>query len=325
MLSATNPRRLPIERLAAAAPAPEPPLDWTSAIDRTRRFYCDELTPLSYTSVHRELDERHRLRYNQLTGLFSNELIGFLETFVLRRVLGALARGAGRRLPPPLGSVLRTFEAEEARHADLWQRLNRLSEPDWYAAGPYRILALSRPALAAASFAAAHPAAFPLVFWIQLVQEERSIAISRAFARADRGVIEPRYRAVYGSHLRDEVRHVQIDWHLIDHFFAARPAVLRRLNARAFRLIVGGLFLAPGRSTDRIVSLLTGEFPELAPLGGRMRRELRALAASRDYQHMMYSRETTPITFALFDRFPEFHPMRRCFTAYEPRLAGADA
>jgi hypothetical protein len=33
----------------------------------------------------------------------------------------------------------------------------------------------------------------------------------------------------------------------------------------------------------------------------------------------MYSRESTPITFALFDRFEEMHAMQTVLRSYQPR------
>lgn len=321
-LSAPARRRVPLERLSAAAPRSYDRIDWVTPIDRSRRFICDTLTPLSYTAVYEALSDAHRLRYNQLTGLYTNELIGFLETFVLRRTLDALADRAGR-LPDPLVTALHRFKDDEARHADAWKRLNRLSEPDWYRERDYTILQVPRPALAAAAFVAAHPEMFPLVFWIQLVQEERSIDISRRMATAPPGELEPRYAAVYGQHLGDEVRHVQIDWHLIDHLYARRSLAARRINARIVRYLLGTLFLAPAAATARIVRRLVGEFPELRPLESRICAELAGLSRSDAYHAMMYSRETTPIAFALFDRFPEFHSMRQCLRTYRPQADGA--
>lgn len=315
--------RMPLDRLCAQDRKREDRIDWSTPIDSSRRFYCDLLTPLYHTPVYAELSHTHRLRYNQLTGLYSNELIGFLETFVLRRTLDALTNRRNLRLPSRLVEALHQFRADEARHADLWKRLNRLSEPEWYRERDYRILSVPRLALAAVSFVAGHPIAFPLVFWIQLVQEERSVNISRQMAAAPAAEIEPRYRAVYGRHLRDEVRHVHIDWHLIDHLYAPCSSVARRLNARMVRYILGGLFLTPSAATARIVGRLILEFPELRPLQSRMLAQLRGLSGSETYHSMMYSRESTPVTFALFDRFPEFHPMRNCLKAYHPPATGS--
>lgn len=156
------------------------------------------------------------------------------------------------------------------------------------------------------------------MFWLQLAQEERSVEISRRCLHTRAGCIEPRYAAAYRAHLVDELRHVQIDWHLIDRFYRTRPTSVRRLTATLLRLAVATLFLAAVHSTARVIEVLSMEHPELVPLVPRMLRELRALARDDDYQRMMYSRQTTPITFSLLDRFPEFGQMRRVLRAYEP-------
>jgi hypothetical protein len=49
-----------------------------------------------------------------------------------------------------------------------------------------------------------------------------------------------------------------------------------------------------------------------------MLHQLEALGHSIEYHEMMYSRGTTPVTFALFDEHPEFHAMREVLLAYEP-------
>jgi hypothetical protein len=95
--------------------------------------------------------------------------------------------------------------------------------------------------------------------------------------------------------------------------------VLRRATALLFRAIVGTLLVTPVHSTTRVIRVLAAEYPELAPVVPRMLRELRALQGSVEYHQMMYSRRTTPVTFALFDEFPEFHQMRTVLRGYDPR------
>ena len=181
---------------------------------------------------------------------------------------------------------------------------------------------IPRGALMAARLIARHPIAFPVVFWIQLVQEERSLEISRRCMRVSPHVIEPRYAVAYGAHLPDEARHVQIDRHLIEHFYRPRGVAVRRASALLFRTIVGMLLVTPVHSTARVVRVLAAEYPDLAPLVPRMLRELRDLRSSIEYHEMMYSRRSTPVTFALFDEFPEFHQMRAVLRAYDPRPSG---
>jgi hypothetical protein len=311
-------RTSPLERLAAASKPAEDRIDWRTPIDRSRWFFCETLTPLYYTRVYGDIGPEHRLRYNQLTAMMANEIIAFMETEFLVAALAAVESRSDRQ-PPGLHAAVARFHDDERRHADIWQNLNRLSEPAWYASADRRLLNVPRWALTAARMIARRPVAFPVVFWLQLVQEERSIEISRRCMRIPPQAMEPRYAAAYGAHLPDEARHVQIDRHLIDHFYRPRSMAVRRASALLFRAIVGTLLVTPVHSTARVVRALADEYPELAPLVPRMLRELRDLRSSVEYHEMMYSRRTTPVTFGLFDEFPEFHQMRAVLRGYDPR------
>jgi hypothetical protein len=291
-------------------------IDWNTPIDRSRWFVCETQTPLFYTSVYDELSADQKRRYNQLTGMLSNELIGLLETELLTAALAAIASGpAGSELV----AAVRRFEEDERRHAEMWRRLNVLSEPAWYAAGERHLARVPAPALAVARRLARRPAAFPVVLWIQLAQEERSIDMSRRSLTLPPDRLEPRYDAAYRAHLQDEVRHVQIDWHLLERFYPGRSKGIRLLTARLFRFFAGSVLFLPVYSTTRVVRVLASEFPALEALLPRMLRELKGLKHSDDYHAMMYSRRTTPVTFALFDRFPEFHDIGRVLRGYQPR------
>jgi hypothetical protein len=136
--------------------------------------------------------------------------------------------------------------------------------------------------------------------------------------RVPKDRLEPRYAAVYAAHLQDELRHVQIDRHLIERFYGRRSMIVRRMTARLFRTIVRRLLLTPLNSTMSVVERLVSEYTLVGPLLPRIRRELRALETDEGYHDMMYSRGSTPITFALFDRFEEFHQMRHVLRAYRP-------
>jgi para-aminobenzoate N-oxygenase AurF len=290
-------------------------IDWTTPIDSSRWFFCETLTPLAYTRIYHELDESHRRRYNQLTGMLSNELILRLETGVLSVALRALESCPDA----DLREAVARFAADERRHAETWRRLNRLTAPEWYAASD-TVLCRVPPVIEGLSRLIAHrPAAWPVIFWMQLSQEERSIEISRRCLRVPADRMEPRYAAAYREHLRDEVRHVAIDGRLLERFYMTRSRALKRLTAALFRSVIASAFIAPGPSTFRIVRTLASEYPDLQPLLPRIIAELRGLDANDDYHRMMYSRETTPLTFAWFDRCEEFHGMARVLRAYEPR------
>ena len=318
MLTSERRRRLaPLGRLGPA-PATAGVIDWTTPIDHSRSFLCETVTPLYYTSVYRDLGEEHRRRYNQLTGMLSNELILLLETEFLTASLSAVEHAADA----DLRAAVVQFAEDEHRHADTWRRLNLLSEPVWYGANEH-VLCRPSPAIRRICRAIArHPLAWPVVFWVQLSQEERSLDISRRCLRAPADRMEPHYAAAYREHLRDEVRHVQIDCHLIERYYATRSKAVRQITAALFRAIVGPVFLRPLGSTVRVVRALVAEYPELAPLLPRILEELRGLTADEGYQRMMYSRETTPITFEWLDRFEEFRSMGRVLSAYVPPMSG---
>ena len=291
-------------------------VDWETPIDRSRLFLCETLTPLYYTPSYAGLPAEHRRRYNQLTGMLANELILRLESGFIDTALAAVTRHDDA--DAELVSAVRRLHDDEARHAEGWRQLNRLSEPGWYLSDRPRLLRVPRIVDRLARALARSPVACPVILWIQLTQEERSMEISRRCLRMPPGAIEPRYAAVYGEHLRDEARHVQLDCHLIERVYAAQSLPARRLTARVFRWVLANLFLRPARSSVRVIEVLAAECRELQPRLPQMVRELRALDGNDAYQEMMYSRRTTPHTFDLFDTFPEFHAMRTVLRAYTP-------
>jgi hypothetical protein len=296
-----------------------PALD--ASIDKTRLFVCPTLTPLFYTSIYAELSPVQKLRANQISALYFNELISFFETAFAPKVLEGLARARSGGAPE-LAGALRGFHEEECRHSEMFRELNRRSAPEWYAAGDMHVLVVPRVARALLEALARHPVAFPFLLWIMLAMEEHSIEVSRRCAQVPKEQIEPHWAAVYRAHLEDEVRHVQLDWHLLDRFYAERPAPVRRMNAWLLRVVMGRFFVRPERTSPRIVALLVAELPELRGLVPRLERELRSLGSHPGYLTMMYSRSVTPLTFALFDRFPELWPMQRVLFTYTPAPAG---
>jgi hypothetical protein len=144
-----------------------------------------------------------------------------------------------------------------------------------------------------------------------LLMEERSLLISKRYAAIDPELIDPQFLATYRAHVEDEVRHVQLDWHLLEQFYQGRPAWLRRLNARLLEAFLVGLFLKPRRANVRLVNLLVAEFPDLRPMRPQLIQAVYGLVDNLGYRQMMYSLEATPISGALFDRLPEFAGLRR--------------
>lgn len=294
---------------------PEP----SDPIDRTKYFVCPTLTPLYYTATYPELSPSQQCRYNQLCAMGFNELIAFFEGSFASSVLAALAAASRANLNADWSGCLRQFVDDEAKHIRWWRELNQRSDPELYRDGDSQIIRLSPVLLRLLQSITTRPRQFPAVFWIMLALEERSLEISRRCMKMDRELIEPRYRLIYQQHLIDESRHVQIDWHLIDRFFATRSRVTQEINARLLSYMMGEFFLKPNRSAVRVVRQLVAEHCELSMLLPRMTGELKSLQTDPAYQAMMYSRTTTPILFSLFDRFPAMHRMQNVLIKYVPK------
>ncbi len=269
--------------------------------DLNRRFTADSLCPLAHAPLWPTLGERQRRRYNQLVGLYQNELTVMFETGIAATVLPRLI--GDHALPAELRSALATFLEDERQHTAAFRALNHAAAPSWYEGGDFHILQL--PAALAAGFRqiTKRPGKFPFLFWMMLIMEERSLMISRRIA-AEEDVC-PRWAAVFRAHLIDEVRHVQTDWHLLDRFWQTRSHLTRQANAWLLRATVLGLFLKPGRANVRLVDLLIADFPDLASRRAELVAAVRKLGGAAGYRTMMYSPESAPITCKLFGELPE--------------------
>jgi hypothetical protein len=318
--SATRRRRLEgMLRATAWSNDTSTEYDFSTPIDRERWFVCPTLTPLYYASVYHDLDEPQRRRYNQLTALCFSELIGFFETTFASCILAALARSDRHNLECEFIACLEGFVAEEREHTRWWHRLNRLSEPELYTQRERVIVRLPASARFFLRQLTQRPDWFPMVYWVMLALEERSLEISRRCMRMPADQIEPRYLAIYSAHLKHELRHVQLDLQLIDRFYRVLSPQLRQLNARLLRFAIGHFLLPPTRSAVRVIRRLTLEYPVLLPLRDEIEAQLAKLGSDEAYQSMMYSRRSTPITFSQFDRYPEMHAMRNVLYSYEPQ------
>jgi hypothetical protein len=254
-----------------------------AVVDRSRRFIADALTPLYYARVWRELREAQRLTYNQLNGIYWNELIAAFERHLALSLLGS-----------EIGPRLRELAREEVLHETVFRDLNRL-------AGSTRPF-ISIPAIASAAtrMLARTRSGAAALLWVMMLMEERSIAVMSIAAAAG---IDETFARVFAAHCEDERGHVAIDIELLE--IVHRGALTRWTAALLFRLIVSACFIGPGRGARVVVDALLEKHPELRPLRRRILAELRALRHDPRYHAMLYDREKVPSTFALFDRHRE--------------------
>lgn len=284
-------------------------------VDFSKKFIPENLTPLFYTPVYRQLTAQQRLRYNQLHALYFNEQIIFFETAIGRGMLETLQRESW---PDGFEARLRQFWDDERRHSEMFRQLNRRCAPEIYARGQFHFIELPRLPVAVLSWATRHPRAFPLFIWLMFLQEERSLYYSKEFLRQRDG-LEPNFVATFRAHLVDEVRHVPCDQELIERLWRQASPTLRRINARLFAWMLEQYFFTPRRAQLRVVEAFARESAELRGLELEMRRQMLALSKDADYQRTLYSRQIVPHCFEWFDQWPEFRPLERVMAGYRFR------
>ena len=287
-----------------------------AAVDFSKLFLPEQFTPLYHTNAYASLSVEQRRRYNQLYALYFNEQIIFFETSLSESVLLPLADS---RLPESLTAALREFVAEERRHTRMFRGLNEACAPDLYDGRRFYFIRVPPSQSSVLDWVARRPRVFPMVLWLMLLQEERSLFYSRTIL-ARKEEIEPHFVRVHRTHLADEAGHVRWDEDLLDQIWNRCHPVLRRINAELFRWMVGEFFNTPKRGGLRVVSQLTAEFPELAPRLPQLRTQVRQLARSKTYHQSLYSREMVPRTFARFDEHAEFSLLGRTLYGYERNL-----
>ncbi len=319
---------LPLETLRRRAEANAfdiEAIDWGRGVDFTRPFFPVHLTPLSHTAVWGELSEAERLDYNQLYGQSVNEQFIFLEDRFLVRIVRGIEERGGLGLPDDLRAALHGFLEEEIKHTEMFRRLNRLTDPTTYGANDFRFLRLGKAEDAVLELTAQRPDWLVFWVWLALAFEEKTVDYYRHYQRHAKErpdlPLDPLYEQVHHHHMLDEVRHVQIDHHLVRALYERCGRVVRGLNVRLVARTLGA-YTRPRRTNLRIVEALCARHPRLAPLLPDMRAQVRGLATCRAWQEITYSRRNAPQTFALFDEFPEMHALARVLLCYTPERVG---
>lgn len=294
-------------------------IDWSRGVDFTKRFFPDHLTPLFHTPVHGELSEEERLYYNQIYGCLVNEYFIFLEDRFLLQFLYGFKRLKTNPLSPALQEALTGFIEEEEKHTEMFRKLARMTAPERYAKGDFHFLRLGRLEGLVLDLFARRPDMFAFWAWLGVAFEEKTIDYFRHYRQHQKEhpdkPLDPLYTDVHHYHMLDEVRHVQIDHHLVRELYDQARPVMKKINVKVMQKMLGA-YSRPRRAAMRLADELARKHPRLKPLLPRMKTELRALG--REWQEVTYSRANVPQTFALFDEYPEMHALRDVLLCYEP-------
>lgn len=290
-------------------------LDWSRPIDRTKRWSPEGIAPLSHLPSYAKLEERHRLRYNQLFAVGICEQFVWFEQHLLVPVLERLL-ASRPDMPPLLREALEHFIVEEHKHSEMFWRMCEKAEPALYATRRFRFFNTSAAQGAAIALMLRHPRTFLLWIWAAIFFEERTVDYCKQYRKAvkdDPGALDASFVELHEYHFKDEARHYQLDQHLLTWCYDPEPRWKRRLAGRMFKVLMRS-YVAPRRTSRTILAHLGREFPELrAEAIPALLAELPLLARSRSFHQVAFSRDAVGKTMELFAEYEELDGLWELF------------
>lgn len=298
-------------------------IDWSQSVDHEKAWIPESLELLAWAPSYCLLDVATRRRSNQLYALGVCELFIVFEQSVIRALPAVLAR---RDLPAVLRETLECFVVEESKHIEMFWRLLETSEPHLYAKRSMHFASVSQAECLFMRRATRHPDLFLAWIWLTIFLEERTLFVSRQYMKAERakpGVIDSLHANVHAFHFMDEVRHCQIDQHLISTLYEPQPRWRKWLCAIMHRRALRG-FVNPGRTARRVLARLGAEFPQLrACIIPALLAELPRIGERSDFRTLHFGARALPRNLELLSRYPEHAAALRLLTTtgMEPGIA----
>ena len=280
-----------------------------SAIDLKRPFIHEHYTQLYHTGVYAELDDRQRLRYNQLYGMRTNEQFMLFESGFTQRVMSRLLKSCNTDDSGTLRQCLNILLQEEQRHYTMFHTLNKLSMPAVYSRRPYHFLRVSRLEQLVLGVACHYPRQLLSLLWLVLLMEEHAVRFSRDMMKDNRtdnlGDLESNFLLAHRLHLQDEAGHVHIDANIIDFVLDRSSRRKRKLNVRLLKHLLRAT-LKPRHAGINVIKQLIGEHPPLRSHARRMEKCIHALEFDPCLMPLLKDSSQRPVTTALLEMYPEF-------------------
>jgi len=280
-----------------------------SSVDFSRPFIHEEFTQLSHTPGYQMLNPEQQRRYNQLSGMSSNELFMMFESGFTNRMIERLLKHKTLKKDPVLKQCLAIMLEEEKQHTEMFAAVNRQCMPDIYTRSLFYFTRSGLPDKIALWCLVHLPHHLLLVLWLVLIMEEFSNFIShRMIKQPDSdtlGPLDKTFIELHYRHLKDEARHVQIDANLIDRFAGEASMLKRNSNASVLRYLMRQI-MTPGRAGVAVIRHLIREFPELAPQKTDLAQQLKQLKSDPGFVAAIRCSSEMRLTHLFMTSFPEF-------------------
>jgi hypothetical protein len=291
-------------------------LDWTHPIDRNRDWAPGRIVTLGFLPSHAKLNPEERRRCNQLYALGICEQIIWLEQNFLVKTLARVLRRAD--VPPLLRTALEHFIIEEDKHTDMFWRMLERAEPERYRERKFNMYRMPAHLQLAIDALLLKPDTFLAWIWAAIFFEERTVDYCRHYLKSykeDPNSVDRNFVQVQEFHFKDELRHYQLDQHLLTWLYDPQPAWKKRLCGHMFRFLMRG-YVYPRNTAGRVLEELGKEFPRLrAEIIPSLRRELPGLGRNAEFHRISFSRASVPKTLGLFAEYAELDGIWDLFLA----------
>ena len=291
-------------------------LDWARPVERGRFWAPEQLISMYYLPSYAKLSPEEKRRCNQLYAMGICEQIIWLEENFLVKTLRRVLKRAD--VPAPLRTALDTFIDEEIKHTEMFWRTLEKAEPTWYKRREFRVYLVPRATRMLVNAVLSLPKLFIAWIWVAIFFEERTVDYWRNYLKArkeDPAGIDESVTEVQEFHFKDEIRHFQLDQHLLTWLYDPQPAWKRRLAGKMFTALMRG-YVYPKNIPGGVMAMLGEEFPRLrTEIIPAMRSELIGLGTSRDFHDLAFSRGSVPKAMALFAEYPELDGLWPMFLA----------
>lgn len=280
-----------------------------SKVDISRPFIPEKYTQLYHSGIYEELNNKQKIRYNQLYGARTNEQFILFESGFTNQVIKNMLKVKSLNNKQSLLNCLNILLDDEKKHSYMFKTLNEHCAPEIYTNTQYCFLKLSLIERTLLSVICRYPQYLISLLWLVLLMEEHAVQFSKDFVKNSQsealGDLEENFKLVHQLHLKDEAKHVHIDANLIDFVLEKSSSRKKSLNVKILKKLLQTT-LKPKHAGINVIRQLVLEYPELKNSSNDLENTIRNFTYDPCILPLLEDRNQTPLTTMLIDMYPEF-------------------
>ncbi len=284
-------------------------INWSLKVDPTKKWMPDSLLSISHLPVFEEFSPELKLLFNQFNALGAAEMFVFFEETAL---VASMEQALKMTRSQSLKTALVYFIEEEKKHSVIFKRLLESARPDLYSEKNFKhdLIRLNLFSRFITYGIRRFPALLPSWVWIAIFFEERTVLYSREYISAYKkqsGNVDELFYQAHFFHMKDEVRHVKLDEHMIENFYKTFGSWHAKLTAYVVQRFVQRSAY-PKKMMSYCIKNIKKEAPHLLTpeLENKIFEQLKQLSITDSFKQLNFGPEAAPRTRILMNQFPEF-------------------